>query len=305
MSPLKAVSGDTAQPGDRGGGLRTDLGTKLRVIRRFTGDKFSAARGYDLRKPISKARARTIQRYFDLAVELTARPHKLFKPGRGQKVEAFEYTGQKSYPRFQVAIVHTPDEIADYSFEVDRSRPKGARFIVTNERTQERSWHIPARIFIEGNEHLFDEDYDTPPEFFEAIIEDYAERGQVYVIEAGEFHMWGNAGTPKSVGAKLAELFKTYGAGKFDPTDKNGSFIGNWFRGVQVYSPDEFMPYMNDRIIANVARSERWGLRPGEHFRQLRSGDIGHFYRGTLLNIFSRSGFETATREHGLIKADD
>lgn len=285
--------------------LRTDLATKLRVIRRLTGDKFSASRGYDLRKPISKARARTIARYFDLAVELTARPHTLYAPKRGEKREAFAYTGQDHYPRFQVAIVHTPDEVASYSFEVDRTRPKGARFIVTNERTRERSWHIPARVFLDENEQLFDEDHDTPAEFFESVIEEYAERGQVYVIEAGEFHMWGNAGTPRTVGEKLAELFKTYGAGNFDPLDRNSHFVGNWFRGVQVYSPAEFGPYLDDRIINAAARQTTWNLRPGEHFRQLRSGDIGHFYRGRLLQVFPRSGFEIATPEFGLIKPRD
>lgn len=273
--------------------MRTDLATKLRTIRRLTGDKFTAAKGYDLRKPISKARARTINRYFQLAVELTARPHAIYHPGkiRGAKSEAFEYTGQKGYPRFQVAIVHTPDETAKYAFEVDRTRPKGARFVMTNQRTGERSWHIPARVFLDENELLFDEDQDIPPEFFEGIIEEYAERGQVYVIEAGESHMWGNAGTPRSVGEKLSELFKTYGAGNFNPADPNSHFVGNWFRGVQVYSPDDFSPYMLDRMKAGVERQTKTGMRPGEHFRQLRSGDIGHFYRGTLIQVFPREGF--------------
>jgi hypothetical protein len=285
---------------------RTDLATKLRLVRRYTGDKFSAARGYDLRHPLSKSRARTIAKYFDLIAELTSRPHTLYKPQRGEKREAFAYTGQIHAPRFAVAIVETPQPNDRYAFSLDRSRPKGSRFTVTNRRTGERATHIPAGAFLDENEALYDEDAELEAAFFEGVISDYTDgRNVVLVIEAGESHMWGDAGTPRTTGEHLAQLFKTYGAGNFSPFDPASHFIGNWFNGVKVYSPDEFAPIIGAAIPKAAERQRTWNLRPGEHFRQLRSGDIGHFYKGRLLQTFPRSGFETATREHGLIKPRD
>lgn len=261
-----------------------DLRSKLALVRRFTGDRFSAAKGYDLRKPLSRARARTIGKYFDMIVELTSTPHKIIVPPRGGKREAFEFTGQIHHPKFVKAIVRVPDPEARYSFSIDRTRPRGSRFVMTNRRTRERSWHIPAAAFLDENENLYDEDEDIAPEFFEMVLEEYAERGEVYLIEAGDFHMWGSAGHIRRVSEKLSELFKQYGAGNFDAYDKNSHFIGNWFRGVQVYSDaSDFRPYLEDRVAAEGRRLQERGLAPFTHFRILKSGDIGRFYQGRLV----------------------
>ena len=285
---------------------RTLLSEKLRIVRRSTGKKFSAAKGYDLRHPISKGRVRTIAKYFDIIAELTARPHTLYRPKKGEKREAFAFTGQSHAPRFDVAIVETPQE-GGYTFGIDRSLPKGGRFVVTNKRTRERTTHIPASVFLDENEALYDEDAELSPEFFADVIREYASetRNVAFVIEAGESHMWGDAGTPETVGEHLSILFKTYGAGNFNPFDPASHFIGNWFNGVKVYAPGEIIAIMNERLGPAAERQRTWNLRPGEHFRQLRSGDIGHFYKGRLLQTFPRTGFETATPEHGLIKPRD
>lgn len=253
-------------------------------MRRFTGDRFSAAKGYDLRKPMSRARMRTIGKYFDMITELTSTPHKIIIPAKGTKRETFEFTGQIHHPKFVRAIIRVPDPEARYSFGIDRERPKGSRFVMINRRTRERSWHIPAAVFLDENENLYDEDEDVAPEFFEAVLEEYAERGEVYLIEAGDFHMWGSAGHIRRVSEKLSDLFKQYGAGNFDPFDKNSHFVGNWFRGIQVYSDArDFRPYLEDRVAAEGRRLQERGLAPFTHFRILRSGAIGRFYQGRLM----------------------
>lgn len=260
---------------------------------------------------MSKVRGRTINRYYEAILELTSRPHKLYVPKRGEKREAFEYTGQKHLPRFTKAIIGTPDDSARYTFGLDKYRPKGSRFTVTNRRTRERSWHIPAHVFLDENEHLYDSDIDIDPEFFRAIIEEYAVKGQVYMIEAGDFHMWGDSGEPAHVAKKLATLFKQYGAGNFDPFDRNSHFIGNWFRGIQVFGQDDAVLYHGERQRFNKHRTTEWGLRPQEHFRELRSGDIAHFYRGKIIHIYKRADIPrlgakiTATSEHGVIVVEN
>lgn len=263
--------------------------TKLKLVRQYTGDKFSAARGYDARKPLSKARLRTIDRYFNLVNELTARPHKLYRPKRGEKREAFEFSGQKGFPRFQVAIVNIPVPGDPYRFYLDKTRPRGSRFVMENRRTHEKSWHVPANIFLYENPNLFDEDAPPDPEFFEYVLEQYAEQGprHTYVIEAGEHHMWGASGNIPKVAANLADLFKQYGAGNFDAFDKSSHFIGNWFRGIQVYSnPEEFAVYAMRRAEEKARYlRERPGLDPFTKYRTLKSGDMGVFYRGKLIQI--------------------
>lgn len=263
-----------------------DIKSKLAAVRRFTGNRFSAARGYDARKKLSKSRLRTISRYYDMVQELTARPHKVIVPPKGGIREVFEYTGQRHHPKFTKAIVHLSDPEAKYRFEIDKTRPKGSRFVVINTRTRERSWHIPASVFLDENELLYDEDQEIDPTFFADVLEEYAERGEVYLIEAGDYHMWGSAGSIERVSNKLSDLFKQYGAGHFDPYDKSSHFIGNWFRGVQVYSDAyDFKPYFEDRIAHEAKRLRERHVPAFTKFRVLRSGDMGTFYQGKLVDV--------------------
>jgi len=268
-----------------------DFKKQLQIVRRYTGDKFSSEKGYDLRKPISKARMKTVHKYYEMILELTTRPHKTVAIPKGWKREMFEFTGQKAHPRFVKAIIHTPDPEAKYEFSLDKSRPKGSRFNVVNKRTQEKSWHIPAKVFIEGHPALFNPDLDIPASFFQQIIEEYGEEGRIFMIEAGEGHMWGSAGSAERVGEKLSSLFKNYGSDKFDPGDKNSHFIGNWFRGVQVYSDvNDLLPYVENRTRAEVKRLEKYGLPPFTKYKLLRNGQIGYFLRGELQFAISPQG---------------
>lgn len=276
---------------DRWYGLTYDLPTKLRVVRQYTGDAFSEAKGYSARRGVyTLGRLRTVEKYRNVVRELTDRPHRVMTPPPGMKIEAFEFSGQKGFGKFKKAIIPVPHASDRYTFEIDPDRPKGSRFLLINRRTKERSWHIPARVFVEENDELFDEDADVPPEFFEAIIREYAVDGHVYMIEAGDYHMWGSAGTPRTVGEKLSELFKNYGAGNFDQFDRNSHFIGNWFRGVQVFGADAATAYITERRRADIERREERQLPEGYHTRALKSGDLGLFYKGRLVGTVSPSG---------------
>lgn len=270
----------------------TDLSDKLRIVRKFTGHRFGPGRGYDARKSLSRSRQRTINKYYEIVRELTDRPHKIIVPKKGQKRETFSFTGQLHMPKFVKAIIVVPDAGAQYKFFMDKQRPKGSRFTMINRRTGEKSWHIPASAFLDENELLYEEDQDNPPEFFQAVLEEYAVGGQVYMIEAGEYHMWGSAGTVETISQKISELFKQYSAGVFDANDANSHFVGNWFRGIQVYSPTEAAVYMGERAEHEAKRirefNEKAGgnvMQFGRRFRLLKSGDIGEFVFGKLVHV--------------------
>jgi hypothetical protein len=272
----------------------TDLSDKLRTVRKYTGDRFGVARGYDARKKMSRARTRTINKYYEMIVGLTDRPHKIFIPKKGQKRETFAYTGQIHAPKFVKAIVVVPNAEDKFTFSINKDMPKGSRFVVQNRRTKERSWHIPASVFLDENEQLYDENEDIEAAFFEAVLEEYAERGDnlVYMIEANEHHMWGAAGGIPTVAAKLSDLFKQYSAGVFDARDKNSHFIGNWFRGVQVFGHDEGVNYQMERAQHTSDKIDEFNARAGvvvkrwgEHHRLLKSGDIGIFIQGKLVQV--------------------
>jgi hypothetical protein len=263
--------------------LGDNLSQKLRLIRRFTGDRFSAGRGYDGRKKLSRKRQKTIDRYFDAITELTARPHEIYKPRRGEKKEVFEYTGQKGYAYFDRGIVHKPDEEAEYSFDFDRERPKGSRFQVINKNTGERSWHVPAEPFWEIDEDVL----DTPDDltgYYQDILDEYAEDAEVFLINAGEHHMWGSAGGAPQVADKLADLMNQYGSRYFDPFNKNSNHINNWFRGITAFSSDrDVAPYIEERAAKEIKRREERHMIEGTRIRILRDGSVGQYINGRLV----------------------
>ena len=264
----------------------------LETVRRYTGDRFSAAKGYDLRKPLSRRRVKTIEKYFSMVEELTSRPHRVITPRKGEKKETFAFTGQDSHPRFTKAIVVIPDATQSYRFEIDKSRPKGSQFTIINKRTKERMFHIPAELFVEefyeqsDGDDLWDHE-EIDPAFFEDVLDEYAERGGVMMIEAGEYHMWGSAGHPRRIAEKLSSLFKQYGASNFDQFNKNSHWIGNWFRGVQVFGDAQAGVYATERFYHELKRLEdRYGDRAnqfmGRKIRPMSNGRIGEFYQGEL-----------------------
>lgn len=264
--------------------IRREVADKLKIVRKYTGHNFSLARGYDGRKNLSRSRQKTIAKYFDIIYELSGRAHKLYTPPKGAKREVFAFTGQDRTPKFTKAIIYLPDADATYKFEIDKNRPKGSRFVVTNKKTHERSWRIPAEVFLDENEALFDEDEDTDPDFFEGVLEEYGQDGAAYMVEAGDYHMWGSAGPRSQVANKLSDLFKNYGAGHFDPYDRNSHFIGNWFRGVQVFAdPLDLLPYKVERYRNDLENQKKFGRGFGEHIRTLADGSMVRFVGGKMI----------------------
>ena len=276
----------------------------LETVRRYTGNRFSAAKGYDLRKPMSRKRVLTIERYFEMVQEMTTRPHQLVKPKKGEKREAFAFTGQSAFPRFEYAFLPIVDPASKFTYEIDKSRPRGSQFVVIDKCTKERMTHIPADLFVSeyytasDGENLWDEE-EVDPSFFADVIEEYAERSGVMMIEAGEFHMWGTAGGPERVSEKLSELFRSYGASNFDPFNKNSHYIGNWFRGVQVFTNDVGGRYYEDRLNNRIEYlATKYGAEAhnmvGRKIRRLKSGDIGEFVNGELKHVIKSTDIKGA-----------
>ena len=262
-----------------------ELAEKLQLIRRFTGNRFSAARGYDARKPLSRRRQKTIDKYHGLISDMLARPHVVMTPKKGTKKEVFEYTGQAGYSYFQKAIIHTPDPEASVTFGIDKSRPKGSRFIVTNKRSGERSWHVPAKPFWDVNDEQDAENEDLDPFFFEDILQQYAEDAETFLIQAGDHYMWGSAGGHAHVAGKLADLFKQYGSQNFDPWDRQSHHIGNWFRGVTAYaSLNDVFPFIRQKANDRYKARQDAGLDPNTNVkvRVMRDGSLGRFENGKL-----------------------
>jgi hypothetical protein len=261
----------------------TSLKAKLDVIRRFTGNKFSAANGYDLRKPLSKRRVKTIERYYQEVMRLTSRDYQTFVPKKGWKKEAFEFTGQRGFNYFQKAIIQKPDPEANYTFELDKSRPKGSRFIMYDRKRGEKIWHIPASAFWEIED---DEIYGDPDElsaFYSDVLDEYAEEAEIYMIQNGDYHMWGSAGGRDKVAQKIADLMKQYGSDNFDPNDKHSHHIDNWFSGVTAYARvEDVWPYITERSAAFIERNRERGTDGRLKARILRNGNFGAFIDGRL-----------------------
>lgn len=194
---------------------------QLRAIRRFTGEAFSRERGYDARKKPNFGQRMAVLKYARKLDELMSRPVVFYKPKRGEKTAAFEYTGQRGYNKFDTAIVHKPNDAADLEFGIDRSRPKGSRFVVTDRRNGQQYIHIPANAFL-----------TVDPSEYAAIIREYAPDAEFFMIEAGENYMWGAGGGAQKVGEKIKQILEQYGSNMFDANDHNSSHWRNWFRGV-------------------------------------------------------------------------
>ena len=274
-------------------GLSRDIRKKLEQVRRVTGDKFSAKKGYDLRKPLSKRRVATIEKYYDMLIELTNRPYVEYRPKKGERKEAFEYAGQSHYPRFDRAFIHRVDPDAEMSFVLDKARPKGSRFVAFNKQSGQAFYHIPASAFVETMDEDLEAQGIDPGEHYADILRDYAEDAELFLINTGSHYMWGSPGQHESVGEKIAELFRNYSAGNFDANNPNSHYVGNWFTGVTAFTRafDAF-PLMNERMHAEAKRREERHITTDEKYRVLKSGDIGVFLRGRLIRTVRHAEIE-------------
>jgi len=261
-----------------------DIRKKLEAVRAVTGDAFSARKGYDLRKPLSKRRIKTIEHYYEVLLDLTSRSHVVYTPKKGEKMEAFEFTGQTGMPRFTKAFVHKVDPDAQMAFVVDKTRPKHSRFVAFNRKNGQAHYNVPASAFIDEQDDDLEAQGIDPGEHYADILREYAPDAEMFMIAAGPHYMWGSAGQHEMVGQKVADLFRSYGAGQFDPGDKNSHYFGNWFNGVKAYTrAQDAFPYMRERVRADTIRREERHITTPEKYRVLRSGDIGVFLNGRLI----------------------
>lgn len=262
----------------------SDFGKLLRLVRRYTGDAFSAQNGYDARKPLNFGQRMALLRYANKINELTASNHVLYKPKRGEKTEAFAFTGQAGWRKFDVAIVHSPNVAAQPTFGVDKSRPKGSRFVVTDKRNGQRYYHIPAKPFL-----AFDEDQEdlSETDFYKQILEDYASDVEIFLINAGESYMWGAGGGHDQVAKRIATIIQNYGESHFAAADKNSSHYRNWFKGVTGWTNFyDVSPAMGEAMKKKRERAEKYKIDTSHNYRTLRDGSIGKFQNGELVEKF-------------------
>jgi len=274
----------------------SDIAEKLRTVRRYTGDAFSAARGYSLNKKLNFGQRMAVERYFQKIMELTAKETVTYIPKRGEKTEAFAYTGQTGWRKFKYAIIHKPDRNAKLSFSIDKTRPRGSRFVVTNRLTGQRYYHIPSAAFLwfedmqlpaPLTDWLKAQDIDpttlNEEEFYQLVIEFYAEDAEFFLIQAGESYMWGAGGGPEQVAKKIATIINNYGEALFDASNPNSSYYGNWFRGVTGFT-NRFDAFegISEAMAKRRAWREKYKVRTPENttYRTLSDGSIGVFVDG-------------------------
>lgn len=261
-----------------------DIRKKLAEVRKVTGDKFSAKKGYDLRKPLSRRRIKTIEKYYDALIELTRVPHKEYVPRKGEKSEAFSYTGQTSYPRFDRAFIPILDPEIKTAYVLDKNRPKGSRFVVVNKSNGQTFYHIPAETFLAVQDEDLEAEGLEPEDYFEDVLREYADDAQLFLINANSAYMWGSSGQHSSIASKIAELFRNYGSDNFNRNDPNSSHFSNWFNGVTAFTrAADAYPLIRERYLHNEKRKEERHIQTDANIRVLKSGDIGWFEKGRLI----------------------
>lgn len=234
----------------------------LKKVRRFTGDSFTPARGYNLNKGLNFGQRMAVLKYSRKIDELTSRPYVEYKPKRGEKCEAFNYSGQRSYNKFDRAIIFHPAPRHKLSFNIDKSLPRGSRFTVEdhgpkdNQRPPSRYYSIPGRLLI--NESWPDE-FDTYQDYLEWLFSVYAPGAEIGIIQNGDNYMWGSAGGPHEIAEKLSQLMNNYGSDKFDPDNRHSSYYKNWITGLLCFtSRFDAFPAIADGARKSDANKSRW-----------------------------------------------
>lgn len=279
-----------------------DIRNKLKALRKLT-TGFDAAHGYDLRKPLTRARIRTIDKYFDKLGELTGGPHQMFAIPKDQKNEAFQYTGQKGFPRFNRIIVHKTDASAEYEASFDKLRPRGSRFFLTDRRTGQRHFHIPASAFLSWG-HIPSEDFvrwledvkgETVEEleevsFYEYVLEYYGGDSEFFLIKAGESYMWGSGGPLRNTAKKIQEIINNYDERMFASNSPHN--YRSWFKGVVGFTDRyDIYPRIGKALKARREFKQKYKLfsksYPGAkevRMRIMRDGAIGVYVDGVLVD---------------------
>lgn len=247
----------------------------LKHLRRYTGDAFTSSRGYDLRKPLNFGQRMAVKRYGEKLQELLSKPHIIYKPKRGEKTAAFEYTGQSSFRKFQVAFIEKWNEKAQLEMRYDRRRPAGSRFYTVDKRpgSGQAYYIIPASILLNQPDHVIKD-----------ILEYYAPDCELFLIRAGESYIWGAAGTTDGVSKRIVDIFQNYGASFFDANDKNSSYYGNWFHGVVAFTHrQDAYARIHAAAVSRREFMDRRHVHPDmrdEHYREMKDGSWGRWKDG-------------------------
>lgn len=300
-----ADDGSGPKPKLRPSERRAELRQMVRVLRNHTGG-FDSRDGYGLNQKFNGGKARAIRRYYNKLSEIMARPVTHYFPKtRKEKREAFEFTGQTGFPKFDVALVHKPDENAEWKFELDETRPKGSQFVPYNVATGQRFYHIPSKAFLdietlpadflawlaeeygEDPHDLVEEDNDT--QLFERLIEYYANDADFFLIQAGESYMWGAGGGREKVAEKIRKIIRNYGPNLFNANDTKSSYYGNWFRGVTAFtSRYDILPQLGSARQARKEFAEKYKIKmftdEGDEirYRVHKDGAIARYVNGNL-----------------------
>lgn len=250
---------------------------QLKIVRQYTGDAFKAARGYDMRNAPNFGKKMAVLKYYRKVQSLMSSETVVYTPKRGEKAEAFNYTGQTGFRKFVKAIVRKISPDQDLSFEIDKTMPRGHRFTAVDNNTGRRYWNLPARLFM-------DDTLDWQQ--FSKIIKEYAPEAEFFLIQAGETYMWGAGGGPDAIAQKLAEVFRNYSAKQFDAHDKNSSYYGNWFGGISGFtSRFDVMPRIATALQNRRNYREKYRMHPTRSYRRLNNDMMGVFENGTLISI--------------------
>lgn len=296
----------------------------LRLVRRFTGDAFKSDRGYDARKPLNFGRRMAVLKYADKIRELTSQPFDIYSPKRGEKTEAFEYTGQKGYRKFTYALVPKVNAASKQSYAIDRDRPKGSRFTVIDRASGQRYYHIPGRLFVQGIDGILssndfiewldtmgygdpsDMDVDELEDLHdEYLIDTYGEDAEFFIIQAGDSYMWSSGGDRRTIKGKIQGIKEKYGDAYFNAANPNSNHYSNWFRGVLAFT-DRFDGHklLSRGFAAKEARmdkyhiktEQKWRILDGENYPSSRNGHwVAGFTNGRMTTAPMYHQFETRT----------
>ncbi|MES2367637.1 MAG: hypothetical protein V4563_17305 [Pseudomonadota bacterium] len=262
----------------------------IRILRRYTGDYFTLANGYNFRKKLTPARTRTVIRYLDKIREMTLGNYALVKPERGQKRELFAYTGQTGYGKFKVAIIKTPKKTTTKVI-YDKTKQKGDRISIDYPKLKQREVKIT-------KEHiLYFLSIDDKEQFIE-FIEQQAPAANLFLINTEGGSMWARtAGNAETVADIVFELAEKYGTQFF--TRNAYSHFDNWIESISCYTNDqEMFSYIAERHAHRQTVKEHF-TRLGMPFNLRYSDVTDTFFEtedGRLLRVYARSALEKAIK---------
>ena len=279
---------------------------QLEIVRQYTGDAFKAKKGYRANMKPNFGQRMAVRKYYNKIAELTAIDTVTYTPKKGEKAEAFAYTGQTGFRKFTKAIIRKISPQQKLKFQVDKSRPKGSRFVVTDTATGRQFVNIPAYVFepefydpefydyIAGAFGFADTqeavDYigglttdESDDLYSEYIFSKYAPEAKFFLINAGESYVWGSGGNRQDIAAKMRKYKETYSATNFDANDKRSSYYGNWLRGVTAFRTRfDIIERIGEAQASRAAYRKKFMMSQDKNYRMMKNGLLGVFVDGQL-----------------------